>query len=195
MVAPQKNNHLKNLNRYSWSILISFVFATLSMLYKTAHISLEGLLQTLPLIIIAIYYCEKLAPLISQTELNLNKSELFTRDSFILTFSFLLACLLSLILAYNNSDAKTWWPLIIYLYTFYGFFFSVVFSATALLIKNHKIYTMVFSLLIIIFVSLGKFFPHYIPLPLMGSVDTFFVITGSLLIIHCLFVISYKIVR
>lgn len=85
MSTPRKNNHLKNLNRYSWSILISFVFATFSMLYKTAHISLESLFQTLPLIIVAIYYCEKLAPLISQPELNLNKSELFTRDSFILT--------------------------------------------------------------------------------------------------------------
>jgi hypothetical protein len=189
-----ENNRLK-INKYSFSILIAFICATIAMLYGTANNSLQDFFPTLPLIVISIYYCQKLAPLLDQPEHNLKKSKLFIRDSFILTFGFLLASLISLIFAYKNSDAKAWWSLIIYLYTLYGFFFSVVFSITALLIKNHKIYTMVFSLLIIIFVSLGKFFPHYIPLPLMGSVDTFFVITGSLLIIHCLFVISYKIVR
>lgn len=112
-----------------------------------------------------------------------------------LTFSFLLACLLSLILAYNNSDAKAWWTLIIYIYTLYGFIFSVAFSATALLIKNHKIYTMIFSLLIMLLVSLGQFFPHYIPLPLIGSIDTFFVVTISLLIIHCLFATGCRVPR
>lgn len=94
------------------------------MLYRTANISLEGFFQTLPLIIIAVYYCEKLAPLISQPEYNLKKSELFTRDLFILSFSFLLACLFSLVLSYNNSDVKGWWPVIVYFIALYGLLFS-----------------------------------------------------------------------
>lgn len=194
MTTPKKNK-LKNLNKYSWSILIAFICATFAMLYRTANISFEGFFQTLPLIIIAVYYCEKLAPLINQPEHNLKKSELFTRDLFILSFSFLLACLLSLIFSYNNSDVKGWWPLIVYFITVYGLFFSVFFSAAALLIKNHKIYTIVFSFLIIVIISMGKFFPPYTFIPLLGNIDTFYAITCSLLIFHCLFVINYKIIR
>ncbi|MFI4955233.1 MAG: hypothetical protein ACHP9Y_04905 [Gammaproteobacteria bacterium] len=122
MTMPMENNRLK-LNKYSWSILIAFICATIAMLYGTANNSLQDFFQALPLIVISIYYCEKLAPLLDQPEHNLKKSKLFIRDSFILTFGFLLASLISLIFAYNNSDAKAWWSLIIYLYTLYGLFF------------------------------------------------------------------------
>lgn len=184
-----------NLNKYSWSILIAFICATFSMLHHTANISLEDFVQTFPLILVAIYYSEKLAPFINQPDHSLKKAQLFARDLFILSFSFLLGCLLSLILSYNNSDAKGWWTLIVYLITLYGLFFSVLFSTIVLLIENHKKYTIVFSLIIIIFVSIGTFFPHYIFIPLLGNIDTFYVITCLLLIIHLLFAINYKIIR
>lgn len=135
MTTPKKNK-LNNLNGYSWSILIAFICALFAMHYHTANISFAGIFQTLPLIIIAVYYAEKLAPLISQSEHSLKKSRLFTRDVFILSFSFLFACLLSLIFSYNNSDARGWWPLIIYFITFYGLLFSLFFSALALLMKR-----------------------------------------------------------
>ena len=186
---------LKRLNRYSWSIIVAFICATFAMQYHTASISLKDFFQALPLIVIAVFWCEKSAHTIKQPERNLKKTELFNRDLFILSFSFLLACLISLLFTYDNSDAKGWWVLIIYFITLYGLFFSLIFSVIALLIKNHKIYTMIFSFLIIVLVSLGSFFPHYTSLPLIGSIDTFFVVTGSLLIIHCLFAIGYKVVR
>ena len=116
-------------------------------------------------------------------------------NSFILSFSFLLGCLLSLIFSYNNSDVKGWWTLIIYLITLYGLLFSMLFSAIALLIKNHKKYTIVFALLIIILVSIGDFFPQYIFIPLLGNIDSFYVITCLLLIIHLLVAVNYKIIR
>jgi hypothetical protein len=94
------------------------------------------------------------------------------------------------VFAYNNADAKGWWTLTIYFITLYGLFFASIFSVIALLIKNHKIYTMIFSFLIILLVSFGGFLPHYIPLPLLGSIDTFFVVTCALLIDHCLFAIG-----
>ena len=194
MTKPRKSNQLKNLNKYSWSILFTFICATFVMFYRTANISFEGFFQTLPLIIIAVYYCEKLAPLIGQPEHNLKKSELFTRDLFILSFSFLLSCFISLIFSYNNSDVKGWWPLIIYFISLYGLFFSVFFSAVALLIKNHKTYTIVFSLLIIVLISMGKFLPHHMFIPLLGNIDTFYIATCLLLICHFLFAINYKII-
>lgn len=184
-----------NLNKYSWSILITFLCATFSMLHHTANISLEDFVQTFPLILIAIYYSEKLAPLINQPDYSLKKSQLFARDLFILSFSFLLGCLLSLILSYNNSDVKGWWTLILSLITLYGLFFSVLFSAIALLIENHKKYTMVFSLIIIILMSMGNFFPYYILIPSVGNIDFFYVITCLLLMIHLLFAVNYKIIR
>ncbi len=190
-----RSNKLKNFNKYSWSILVVFICATFATLYRTANTSFEGFFQTLPLIIIVVYYCEKLAPLINQPEHNLKKSEVFTRDLFILSFSFLLACLLLLTLSYNNSDVKGWWSLIVYFITLYGLFFSVFFSIVALLIKNHKTYTIFFSFLIIVFVPMGKFFSPYTFVPLLGNIDTFYVITCSLLIFHCLFAICYKKIR
>ena len=192
MGQPKKTQR-NRLNGYSWSILVAFICATFAMGYHTAGISFEGFFQALPLIILMVYWCEKSARYIKQPECNLKKVELFNRDLFILSFSFFLACLLSLVFAYNNSDAKGWWTLIIYFITLYGLFFAIIFSAIALLIKNHKIYTMIFSFLIILLVSFGSFLPHYISLPSLGSVDTFFVATCVLLIVHCLFAVSCKV--
>lgn len=191
MTTPKKNK-LKNLNGYSWSILIAFICALFAMHYHTANSSFSDIFQTLPLIIIAVYLCEKLAPLISQSEYDLKKSRLFTRDVFILSFSLLFACLLSLICSYDNSDARGWWPLIICFITFYGLLFSLFFSAAALLIKNHKVYTIIFALIIIVLVLMGPFFPSYTFIPMLGDIETFYVITCSLLILHCLFTVGYK---
>lgn len=194
-MGQSKNFQLRRLNGYSWSIIVAFICATFAMQYHTASISPKDFFQALPLIVVSVFCCEKFAYFINQPDRNLKKTEILNRDLFILSFSFLLACLISLLFAYDNSDAKGWWVLIIYFITLYGLFFSLIFSVIALLIENHKIYTMIFSSLIIALVSLGNFFPHYTSLPLIGSIDTFFVITGSLLIVHFLFSIGYKIVR
>ena len=188
-----KKFQLRQLNGYSWSILIAFICATFAMGYHTDGISFEGFFQALPLIILMVYWCEKSARYMKQPECNLKRRELFKRDFFILSFSFFWACLISLIFAYNNSDAKGWWSLIIYFITLYGLFFSLIFSIIALLIKNHKIYTMTFSFLILLLVSFGSFFPRYLPLPFLRSVETFYIITGLILIIHCLVAIGCKV--
>lgn len=194
-MKPSKKFHLKQLNGCSWSIIVAFICATFAMQYHTANTSLIDIFQVLPLVFIAVYWCEKSQYFIKKPKCNLKKSQLFNQDLFILNFSFFLACLISLIFSYDNSDAKGWWVLIIYFFTLYGLIFSLIFSVIALLIQNHKIYTIIFSFLIIVLVSVGVFFPHDISLPLIGSINTFFVVTGSLLIIHCLFATGYKIVR
>lgn len=191
-MGQPKKFQLRQLNGYSWSILVAFICATFSMQYHSSTF-LEAFFQSLPLIILAIYWCEKSAYYIKQPESNLERRELFNRDFFIIGFSFLLGCLISLIFAYNNTDAKGWWSLIISFITLYGLFFSLIFSIIALLIKNHKIYTMTFSFLILLLVSFGSFFPHYLPLPFLRSVETFYIITGLILIIHCLVAIGCKV--
>jgi hypothetical protein len=195
MDGSKKGNHLRNLNKYSWLILVTFILAVLAMSYRTTNIFFDGFIQTLPLIIVFVFWSEKSARLIKQAESNLKKSELFNRDMFILSFSFLWGCLISLLFAYDNSDVKGWWVLIIYFISLYGLIFSLTFSGIALQVKNHKRYTLVFSLLIIIFVSMGKFLPHHTFIPLLGYIDTFYAITCILLIIHCLFAINCKITK
>lgn len=165
------------------------------MSYQTANTSFDGFIQTLPLIIIFIFWSEKSEPLIKRTESNLKKAQIFNRDTFILSFSFLLGCLISLLFAYDNSDAKGWWVLIIYFISLYGLIFSLIFSGIALLIKNHKAYILVFSFLIIGLSIFGKIFPRYTFIPSLGYIDTLYVITGALLIIHCLFAINCKVIH
>lgn len=179
------------LNRYSWSIITAFTCTAFAMQYHTASISYNEFLQVTPLIFFAIYWCQKSAHLITHNG-NLKKTELFKRDLFLLNFSFFLATLISLALAYGNSDARSWWVFIVYFYALYGLIFSLIFSVMALLIKKHKTYTMFFACLIIILISFIRIFPHYTKLPLLGIVDTFFVITGSILIVHSLFAIGCK---
>ncbi|CAM2730850.1 hypothetical protein [Legionella worsleiensis] len=194
MDTSKKSNRFKNLNKYSWLLILIFIFAVLAMSYKTANISLDGLMQTIPLIVVFVFWCEKSAQRLKRTENNLKKAQLFHRDTFILSFSFLLGCLISLLFAYDNSDAKGWWVFIIYFISLYGLIFSLIFSGIALLIKNHNAYILVYSFLIIGFVSLGQFFPHDTFIPLLGYTDTFYAITGTILIIHCLFTLYYKVI-
>lgn len=192
-MRQQKKIRLKQLNGYSWSIIAAFICATFAMQYNAANISTKDFFQALPLIVASVFWCEKSARLTKRLESNLNKTEIFNRDLFILSFSFLLACLFSLLFSYNNSDVRGWWVFIIYFITLYGLFFSLIFSIIALLIKNHTIYTMIFSILIIVLVSFGSFLPKYTMIPLIGSSNTFILLTCSLLIIHCLFAISTRV--
>lgn len=182
----------RGLNRYSWSLIIAFICTAFAMHSRSISSFFEGFFQILPLVMIIVYWCEKTAYLISQPENKLQKIEIFRRDLFILGFSFLLGCFISLVLSYDNSDARGWWPLIVCFFTVYGLFFSLLFSVIAQFIKNHKTYTIVFSLLIITLVSFGNFLPRYLTIPFLGDIDTFYMMTGILLMIHLLLVIVYQ---
>ena len=193
-MVVKKKRLTKQLNRFSWTIIGGFICASASMQYHTSS-NLYDLLSILPLMFAAVYWCEKSAQLINLPEYELKKAALLNRDLLTLNFSFLLGCLISLCFAYNNSDVNGWWIFIIYFMTLYGFIFSLIFSIFALLIKNHKIYTLIFSFLIIGLISFGNFLPRYVTFSLMGNVETFYIVTGSLLIAHCLFAIIYQIIR
>ena len=190
-----KKTRVIRLNGYSWSIIVAFLCATFAMHYHASNSFFKDSFLALPLIIVAVYWCQQSKYSITQPEYNLKNTDVFHRDCFLISFSFLLSCLISLIFAYNNSDAKGWWIFIIYFITLYGLFFSLIFSLIALLIKNHKIYTITYSFIIIIFISFAKYSPLHISLPFLSRIDIFFLITGLLLIIHCLLAIGYKVIR
>lgn len=189
----QKKIRIKGLSGFSWSIIIGFICASFSMQFRANSYFYE-IMNVLPLILAAIYWCEKSAFLISLNDHHLKNKEIFNRDLFLLSFAFFLGFLISLGFSYNNSDAKSWWTLFIYFMTIYALIFSVIFSFLALLIPNHKTYTLIFSLLIILLSSFGNFFPQYSTLALIGKIDTFYLITCSLLIVHCALAIIYKMI-
>ncbi len=189
----QKKIRIKGLNGFSWSIIIGFICVSFAMQFRANSYFYE-ILNVLPLILAIIYWCKKSASLLSLNDHNLKNKEIFNRDLFLLSFNFFLGFLISLCFAYNNSDAKSWWTLFIYFMTIYALIFSVIFSFFALLIPNHKTYTLIFSFLIIILSSFGNFLPQYSVLPLIGKTETFYLITCSLLIVHCVLAITYKII-
>ena len=101
-MGQQKKIQLRRLNGYSWSVIVAFICATFAMQYHTVVVSFDDFFLTLLLIVMMVYWCEKSIHYIKQPECNLKKIELFYRDLCILTFSFFLACLISLVFAYNN---------------------------------------------------------------------------------------------
>jgi hypothetical protein len=186
---------IKLFNRYSWSLVLIFICAVLAMQYHTAHASFEGFFLTFPLVAIAVYWSEKSAYLIALPENQLKKRALFKRDIFIISFSFLEGCFISLILAYHNPDARGWWVFIVYFMALYGLIFSVIFSAIAALIKNHKTYIIIFSGLIMALIACGAFLLRYIHMPYIGPIDMFYFMTCTLLLIHLLFSITHQCIR
>lgn len=92
-MALQKTIFIRRLNGFSWAIIIAFIASSFAMQYHTNSRFYE-FFDILPLIILAIYWCEKSAHLINIPECKLEKKKLFKRDlSFI--FSLLIIGLIS----------------------------------------------------------------------------------------------------
>lgn len=184
-----------NLNHYSWLIIAAYIGASLSMQTDTGDISLEGFSLGLPIIGALIYWSEHSAPLIKKNDFHLKKTDLFYRDIFLINYSLILGDILSLLFQYNNSDARGWWTLFLYFSVLYNLLFAFIFSLIALMLKSHKLYTLMFSCSILIIFTFSKFWPYSISLAFIGNTNTFLVIMCFLLIAHLLFCVMYKLIR
>lgn len=185
----------KNLNPYSWFIIVAYIGASLFMQTYSGDISLEGFSFGLPIIGTIVYWSEHSASLIKNTDLNLKKADLFYRDLFLISYSLLLGDILSLLLQYNNSDARAWWTLFLYFSLLCNLIFAFIFSFIALMLNAHKRYTIIFSCFILIIFTFSKFWPYYISLVFIGKTNTYLVIMCFLLIVHLLFCSTYKLIR
>lgn len=182
----------KYLNGLTWLIIVAFIAAIFTMVYFSPSILWEGIVISIPLIVIALFWSEKTGYLIKKEDDQLTKKEMFLQDLFLITYSFFLAVLFSLLFQYNNSDVKGWWPLIIYIMSFYGFVFALTFSLIALILNSHKIYSIIFSLIIFCAFLFSKFWPLYFHGLYIGNVSSFFTIYFGLISIHLLICIFYK---
>lgn len=186
---------MKHLNAFSWLIILTFFVASFLMEYFSNSRSLEGFIITLPLIIATVYWSENSAYLLKKTDFQLTRGEVFRRDLFLIFFSFIASGLLSLLFQYNNSDMRGWWPLFMYTTSVYGLIFTVIFSYSALIVNNHKMYLIIFSFIISIIILFSKFWPYYISVFFIGSINTYLVIMCSLISFHLLVCSAYKLIN
>jgi hypothetical protein len=185
----------KKLSKHSWLLIIAFICASMAMQYDTGHITFEGFYLSLPIVFFMVYWTEQTVFLVRMKDCQLTKQDSFKRDLFIISYSFLLAGLLSLLFQFNNADVRGWWPIFLYFNCLVGFIFAFVYSLIALLLLSHKNYLVFFSSLIIFLITLIKFWPHTINFLFIEKMECYYAIIISLLIIHITSVfvyISYK---
>lgn len=194
-MLQESNFASKYLNGFSLFIIIAYLSASCVMEYCSPHILWEGIYISLPLICIFIYWSGTINHLITRTDSQLTQGDVFRRDFFLITYSFLLATIFSLLFQYDNSDVKGWWPFIMYLFTLYGLVFATLFSLIALMITNHKVYSVIFSLLIFFIFLFSKYWPHDFNVFYIGEVNSFAVIYFGLICVHLILCSSYKLYK
>lgn len=179
-------NRFNNVNVFSLVITILYISSIFSVQYQSGASLIEDLLFGIPVYAIFLIWSQRSSRLIYENELSENIKVIFARDIFLISYSFYFSSLISLILQYQNVDLRGWWPFYIYFVTAIGFIFSLAFSLFASVLNRHKIYTLIFSLFIVIVFSTISFFPAHIQLGFLDGFETFWVFLGCALIFHVL---------
>ncbi len=107
--------------------------------------------------------------------------------AFEISYSFLTGGLLSVIIQLNNSDVRGWWIFGIYYMLFVGILFAVFFVTTSKKLCAHKMYVHTFSLFILSVLSVSRFWPQHMTLPIIGHVDFFWIVLLSFITLHLTF--------
>lgn len=181
-------------NKYSWTLVSIYIIAMATMEYFSYQFSWESIFFSLPLIAAFICWSESMVTVLKKPQGFITKSEGFHRDLFLISFSFISGELLSLLFQYNNSDVLGWWPIAIYFISAFGILFAVVFSLIALILDNHKSYTLIYSITIIVILLFTSFMTHLDPFSFFASTKTFNAIFLFLIAIHLLLSLFYKVV-
>lgn len=110
----------------------------------------------------------------------------FQRDVFLISYSFLIASLISLLPEYDNSDVRAWWGVSVYYVSLIGIMFSWFFASFNCFSRDHKVYTNIFSLIIIMMFSLPKLWPIYVSMIFLGEISFFWMMMFTLGFLHFL---------
>lgn len=179
-------------NPFSWLLISAYILACYVMEYFSPRILWEGIILSAPLIMAIVYWSENTAHLIREDTTSLLKEQIFYRDLFLLTYSYLIGFLFSLLFQYNNSDARGWWTLAIWVMSCYAIVFASLFSLIALIIPTpHQRYSFIFSIIVFLALLLSKFWPYTLQVYYFGDVDAFLVINLSILSFHFLLCLIY----
>ena len=179
-------------NIYSWILFLIYLTVVTIMEYFSHTFSLENIYISIPLIAMFIFWSEKTTLVIQKRDISITNKEVFNRDLFFVSYSFISGNLISLLFQYNNSDTLGWWPLAIYIVSTFGVIYAFLFSLIAMTLKNHKKYTLIFSIVLIsilIFISLMM---HLNPLSIYAKYETFYIIFFILITLHLAICLGYK---
>ena len=179
-------------NRYSWALFIIYLTVLTTMEYFSYKFSLESICFSLPVITAFIFWSERTTLIIQKHDGSITKISEFNRDLFLISFSFISGNLLSLLFQYNNSDTLGWWPLAIYFVSAFGILFAIAFSLIAMMLNNHKKYTLIYSLVLIFTLMFISLMMHLDPLSTVAKSETFYIIFLILIGIHLLLCVGYK---
>lgn len=186
---------LKQINRYTWLIIICYLSGSLAMEYQSYKLSVpfEGMFMTLPLVLAFIYWSQKNNKLLFLKSSEITKKEGFKIDLFLITTPFLLAGFVSLMMDLNNSDLRAFWPFFIFFVSLFGFIFSLFYSLSGLaFIESHKKYTVFFSVVIMSIYSLLSFLPRRVGVFNLMEIETFYAIPILLLTLHLVFISGFQ---
>lgn len=178
-------------NIYSWLIFLIYLTVVTTMEYFSYKFSWERIYFSIPLLVAFIFWSERVAVITKKHDGSLTKTEGFIQDLFLISFSFISGNLLSLLFQYNNSDTLGWWPLGIYFISAFGILFAIIFSLIALMLNNHKKYTLIYSLVIILNLMFISFMMHLDRLSIFAKFETFYIIFLLLIGIHLLLCLAY----
>ncbi|MBY0544729.1 MAG: hypothetical protein K2Q14_04185 [Gammaproteobacteria bacterium] len=179
-------------NIYSWVLFIIYLTVVTTMEYFSYKFSLESIYFSLPLMAAFIFWSERTILVIQKPDGSITKTERFKRDLFLISFSFISGHLLSLLFQYNNSDALGWWPLAIYFISAFGILFAIIFSLIAMMLNNHKKYTLIYSITIILTLIFISLMMHLDSFSFFARSETFYIIFLLLGGIHLLLCLGYK---
>ena len=178
------------LNPYTVVLLIAYIGTTFAMQYEAASFSLQGFVLVSPLIAGMVLFSGRLKQAKRQgIELRFDEN-LLERDVFLISYSFLLAALISAMTQYDSSDARAWWGIGVYFETGIGIIFALFFAHFNQFKRYHKGYTNIFSMLVIAVSSSYELWPAYIDIKFIGKISSAWVTLFLLGFLHllCFFV-------
>lgn len=179
-------------NIYSWILFIIYLTVVTTMEYFSHIFSLEHIYISIPLIVMFIIWSEKTTLAIQKSDISITNKEVFNRDLFFISYSFICGYLISLLFQYNNSDTLGWWPLGIYIVSAFGIIFAFLFSLFAVMLKSHKKYTLIYSLVLIFILIFISFMMHLDPLSIYAKYETFYIIFFILISLHIMLCLGNK---
>lgn len=172
------------LNIFSWLLLIAF-FLVVFVAKANSRATYEGFIITTPLIVTMVFLSELSGRLVTFPYLKLSPQQLFQRDIFLINYTFLFGGMIGVIIDHDNVDLNAWWALFLYLITFYGFVFSLLFIFVEQILKySNTLYNFIYCLIILLILISLRLFPSSIEIALIGRTDTLLIVLFLMLSVH-----------
>lgn len=132
--------------------------------------------------------------LLSQAFQNKCSKSSFCYDFLSVSYGFLLALIVSLLFKSQNTDVRSWWPILIILGIVYANIMGLIYSLIALfLTRPHIWYTNIFAVVLFLGYLIQNWLPFYVDVKGLGLFNLFYLFISLILLMHLLVCVSYKV--